>query len=467
MEHVRVHAGFERLERKKRKTETPPPRSRRRASGCARAPTPTLSLTHHPALALSHHTHDQQFTAGGRLHLVLEHVDHCLLDDLEASPSGLGPATTRRLLWQLASAVAYLHGRGIVHRDVKPENVLVSRAGVMKLCDFGFARPFSAGSAGGAAALALGRAASDMSEGGGGPASTSSACGGLTASQASSVTSSSTACGGGDMSDYVATRWYRAPELLVGDRGYGPGVDVWAVGCMAVEMATGAPLFPGESDADQLWRIVRCVGALTPGHTAAAAVNPHLASKAPAGRVPGVPPPPGEARPLAARFPCFPPDFLALLAACLHPDPARRASAADLLALPYFAGVEETFPPEFWAEKAAATSRRAAAVAAAAAGVKPVSKADAGAPRISLVAMAGPAAIAAGRPPSPTGAARVGVAGGTEPMEWTGRQATLAADLALAGGGGGGGAKAGGGGAPVGAAPAGGAGAAALPYGAV
>ena len=70
----------------------------------------------------------------------------------------------------------------IVHRDIKPENLLLSPAGLLKLCDFGFARYLS------------------------------------------------TPVPAGDMSEYVATRWYRAPELLVGDRAYGPAVDVWAIG---------------------------------------------------------------------------------------------------------------------------------------------------------------------------------------------------------------------------------------------
>ena len=63
--------------------------------------------------------------------------------------------------------------------------------------------------------------------------------------------------------DYVATRWYRAPELLVGDVQYGSAVDVWAIGCVVAEMITGRPLWPGKSDIDQLYRIVQNLGCLT------------------------------------------------------------------------------------------------------------------------------------------------------------------------------------------------------------
>lgn len=60
--------------------------------------------------------------------------------------------------------------------------------------------------------------------------------------------------------DYVATRWYRAPELLVGDTKYTQAVDVWAVGCLIAELLTGEPLFPGESDLDQLYHVIKCFG---------------------------------------------------------------------------------------------------------------------------------------------------------------------------------------------------------------
>lgn len=58
----------------------------------------------------------------------------------------------------------------------------------------------------------------------------------------------------------MATRWYRAPELLVGDTEYGKAVDIWATGCIFAEVLTGQPLFPGDTDIDQLYRIIKCLG---------------------------------------------------------------------------------------------------------------------------------------------------------------------------------------------------------------
>ncbi|PIO26113.1 hypothetical protein AB205_0104960 [Aquarana catesbeiana] len=77
---------------------------------------------------------------------------------------------------------------------------------------------------------------------------------------------SSTARPGDDYTDYVATRWYRAPELLVGDTQYGAAVDVWAIGCVFAELLSGQPLWPGKSDVDQLYLIIRTLGKLIPRH---------------------------------------------------------------------------------------------------------------------------------------------------------------------------------------------------------
>lgn len=71
-----------------------------------------------------------------------------------------------------------------------------------------------------------------------------------------------TAGPGGEYTDYVATRWYRAPELLVGDTQYGPPVDVWAIGCVFAELLTGQAIWPGRSDVDQLYLIRKTLGKL-------------------------------------------------------------------------------------------------------------------------------------------------------------------------------------------------------------
>ena len=71
---------------------------------------------------------------------------------------------------------------------------------------------------------------------------------------------------GENYTDYVATRWYRAPELLVGDTHYGPAVDVWAIGCVAAELIRGEALWPGKSDVDQLFLIRKTLGELLPRH---------------------------------------------------------------------------------------------------------------------------------------------------------------------------------------------------------
>uniref|UniRef100_A0A8C7EI30 Cyclin-dependent kinase-like 2 n=1 Tax=Nothoprocta perdicaria TaxID=30464 RepID=A0A8C7EI30_NOTPE len=138
-----------------------------------------------------------------RWYLVFEFVDHTVLDDLEAFPNGLDYSRVRKYLFQIIRGIAFCHSHNvsIIHRDIKPENILVSNSGVIKLCDFGFARTLGAS--------------------------------------------------GEAYTDYVATRWYRAPELLVGDIKYGKAVDVWAIGCLVTEMLTGEPLFPGDSDIDQ------------------------------------------------------------------------------------------------------------------------------------------------------------------------------------------------------------------------
>jgi cyclin-dependent kinase-like len=105
-----------------------------------------------------------------------------------------------------------MHESKVMHRDVKPENLLLSKHGVIKLCDFGFARGI--------------RVDSNF-----------------------------------QYTDYVSTRWYRAPELLVGDAAYSSTIDVWALGCIFAEIFNGLPLFPGESDLHTLQLILETITA--------------------------------------------------------------------------------------------------------------------------------------------------------------------------------------------------------------
>jgi cyclin-dependent kinase-like len=115
-----------------------------------------------------------------------------------------------------------------MHRDIKPENLLINLAeGKIKLCDFGFARMIP------------------------------NVC-------------------GEDLTDYVATRWYRAPELLLANSDYGPGVDVFAIGCIMGEVIDGQPLLPGESELDQLCHIQSVIGPLRDGQLRVFDTNPRF-----------------------------------------------------------------------------------------------------------------------------------------------------------------------------------------------
>ncbi|KAL2079380.1 hypothetical protein ACEWY4_025124 [Coilia grayii] len=215
-----------------------------------------------------------------RLYLVFEFVDRNLLDELELHPSGLEQNRCRAYLYQILRALNYCHEHNIIHRDVKPENVLVSQQGVLKLCDFGFART-----------LAL---------------------------------------PGEAYTDYVATRWYRAPELLVGDPKYGKAVDIWAVGCVFMEMLTGEPLFPGDSDIDQLYHIIRCIGSLTPRHQEMFYRNPLFS---------GVSLPESShtnAHTLTTRFQALQHSAASLTEECLQIDPDNRPCCVALQHHEYF-----------------------------------------------------------------------------------------------------------------------------------
>lgn len=138
---------------------------------------------------------------------------------------------------------------------------------------------------------------------------------------------------GENYTDYVATRWYRAPELLVGDTQYGPAVDVWAIGCVTGELMRGEALWPGKSDVDQLYLICKTLGDLIPRHAEIFRSNDFFA---------GVAIPETEITdPLVNKIPRHIEDTgFDFLKRCLDKDPSRRSSCDQLMRHPYFANVK-------------------------------------------------------------------------------------------------------------------------------
>ncbi|XP_058799841.1 cyclin-dependent kinase-like 4 isoform X2 [Phymastichus coffea] len=214
-----------------------------------------------------------------KLHLVFEYCEHTLLNEMEKYPHGCPELMSKQLTWQILQGVAYCHRLGCVHRDVKPENILLTADGIVKLCDFGFARMLSPGE---------------------------------------------------NYTEYVATRWYRAPELLVGDTQYGRPVDVWAIGCVFAELVRGEALWPGKSDVDQLYLIRRTLGELLPRHVSIFQQNEFFAGVAL--------PTPQTLTPLEGLLPEGAGRTLQLdfLRKCLDRDPDERWTCDQLLRHVYF-----------------------------------------------------------------------------------------------------------------------------------
>ncbi|KHJ94829.1 kinase domain protein [Oesophagostomum dentatum] len=149
--------------------------------------------------------------SGMQLYLVFEFIDRDLKSLLDKLPGKRLPAKhAKSFLWQLLQALAYCHTRRVLHRDLKPQNLLVDNNGVIKLADFGLARNFSIPSR--------------------------------------------------VYTHEVVTLWYRAPEILLGGRYYSTAIDVWSLGCIFSEMVAGVPLFAGDSEIDQLFKIFKILG---------------------------------------------------------------------------------------------------------------------------------------------------------------------------------------------------------------
>ena len=160
------------------------------------------------------------------IYLVFEYMETDLHAVIRANI--LEPVHKQFIVYQCLKALKYCHTGDLVHRDLKPANLLLNEECLLKMADFGLARSLQS-----------------MAKG----------------EESSSV-----------LTDYVATRWYRAPEILLGSVHYTYGVDMWSIGCILGELIGGKPMFPGTSTLNQLERVMEISGRPTGD---LAAISPH------------------------------------------------------------------------------------------------------------------------------------------------------------------------------------------------
>jgi cyclin-dependent kinase len=217
-----------------------------------------------------------------KLTLVFEFLDQDLKKYIDSCNGKMEVHSIKSFLYQLLKGVMYCHQHLILHRDLKPQNLLINEEGELKLADFGLARAF-----------------------------------------------------GIPVRSYtheVVTLWYRAPEVLMESTRYSTPLDIWSCGCIFVEMATGRPLFPGSGDQDQLMRIFKILGTPNP------AIWPSIVETPAYKR--GFEMPKHESQPLASVVPALEPLGIDLLEKMLKYEPSQRISAKDALSHEYFVGLD-------------------------------------------------------------------------------------------------------------------------------
>ncbi|XP_058039009.1 cyclin-dependent kinase 6 isoform X2 [Ahaetulla prasina] len=213
-----------------------------------------------------------------KLTLVFEHVDQDLTTYLNKVPEpGVPSETIKDMMFQLLRGLDFLHSHRVVHRDLKPQNILVTSNGQIKLADFGLARIYSFQMA---------------------------------------------------LTSVVVTLWYRAPEVLL-QSSYATPVDLWSVGCIFAEMFRRKPLFRGNSDVDQLGKIFEVIGLPEEEDWPIDVALPRnaFASQSP--------------QPIELLVTDIDELGKDLLLKCLTFNPMKRISAYDALTHPYFHDLEK------------------------------------------------------------------------------------------------------------------------------
>ena len=223
----------------------------------------------------------ESFPFGDRIHLVLEYCASDLGRTLRDRTLAIHEHHIKGFLQQILEGVAYIHKSGLMHRDLKPDNVLLTSNGAVKLADFGHAGP-DIGRADLRAAIPVLSSASADQTSVVKSTTLSSSSSTITSSFANTTTTSRKGCNQAairvlrqNANDLfpprsyffrVVTLWYRAPELLFGARYYTNAIDMWAVGCLFAEMMLRQPLFPSQplrgepEEVAQLAEIFRIMG---------------------------------------------------------------------------------------------------------------------------------------------------------------------------------------------------------------
>lgn len=218
------------------------------------------------------------FRENSKLYMVFELLDHSLLNSMREKGSPFSEPEIRYIMKQALEGINAVHKQGFFHRDIKPDNLIWSHDGILKVADFGLAREIRSRP---------------------------------------------------PYTDYLGTRWYRAPELLLRHESYNSPVDIWAMGAIMAELYTMKPLFQGERGLDQLFKIFTILGTPTQKNWPDSS---RLAGK------------------MNIKFPQYPPenletiipnaseDGLSLIKLMLTYDPLKRPSASQLLQHEFFQG---------------------------------------------------------------------------------------------------------------------------------
>lgn len=216
--------------------------------------------------------------AKDELFLVFEYVDSNqfnLYNDFKKQGKNMPESQIKTIIYQTACGLAYMHKNGFFHRDIKPENLLINPKNVIKIADFGLAREIRSLP---------------------------------------------------PYTDYVSTRWYRAPEILLKSTNYNSPIDIFALGCIMAELYLLAPLFSGSSEVDQLNKICSVQGtppkSWTEGYKQAGQIHMQF--------------PNYTAIPLNELIKNASPEGIELMQMCLQYDGFKRPSAQQVLSHPYF-----------------------------------------------------------------------------------------------------------------------------------